>query len=151
MPDKDVIISAEFEKQKFTVTWQDYDKTVLETDENIEYGTTPSYDGEIPVRQGNAQYKYIFSGWTPSVEAVTDNITYTATYMQPTNTPLLSTVTAAVLSIHRQWNIIKRQANPPPPQKTTAHSTAGLTQMEIPLISAQKSQPISLLRQTGRL
>ena len=64
----------------YTVTWADYDGTVLETDENVQYGTVPTYNGSTPVREQNAQYNYVFKGWSPSVEPVAGNVTYTAQY-----------------------------------------------------------------------
>lgn len=51
----------------FTVTWVNYDDTVLEIDENVEYGTVPHYDGEIPTRSRDPFYSYEFVGWSPEI------------------------------------------------------------------------------------
>ena len=69
----------------YTVTWQNYDNSVLETDNNVKKGETPSYDGEIPTREDDEQYHYDFKEWSPELTEVSKDIVYVATY---TATPI---------------------------------------------------------------
>ena len=78
-------IGSGSEENSYTITWVNYDGTVLETDKNVAEGTIPSYDGENPVRAADGQYTYEFAGWSPEIAAVVGDITYTATY---TPTPI---------------------------------------------------------------
>ena len=65
----------------FTITWKNADGTILETDENVKYGETPTYDGESPADCASDTTKYInFIGWTPEVVGVTGDATYTAVF-----------------------------------------------------------------------
>ncbi len=84
----DATYSAQFEEtlRSYTVTWKAADGTVLESDENVEYGTTPSFDGDEPTMENDEQYSYEFAGWSPEVSVVESDITYTAQFTQTVNT-----------------------------------------------------------------
>ena len=70
------------DKASYTVTWKNYDGTVLETDSDVPAGTTPIYDGAAPTRATDETYAYYFKGWDKEISPVNGNITYTATYEQ---------------------------------------------------------------------
>lgn len=80
----DVTYTATFTStvNKYTVTWKNYNGEVLETDNDVLYGTTPSYDGAKPKKAGTAEVSYVFAGWTPSIDKVTGNVTYTAQFTE---------------------------------------------------------------------
>ena len=40
----------------------------------------PSYDGEIPTKESDSNYDYLFAGWTPNVVKATKPATYVATF-----------------------------------------------------------------------
>lgn len=63
----------------FTATFKNHDGTVLQT-VSVEYGSTPSYTGTTPTKSSTAEYSYSFSGWSPSVGAITSATTYTAQF-----------------------------------------------------------------------
>ena len=74
--------TAVFEEgpRKYTVTWMNYNGVILETDNNVPYGTIPTFDGAEPQRIGDNRFEYIFKGWSPEVGPVTGDITYVATF-----------------------------------------------------------------------
>lgn len=84
---KDTIYVAQFSDSvnSYTITWKNYDGSVLKTDNNISKGTNPSYTGTTPTRRGTAQYTYTFDGWTPELTAVTQDVTYTAKFKEEVN------------------------------------------------------------------
>ena len=59
--------------QTYTITWKDWDGTVLKT-ESLTAGSTPTPPAN-PTRTG-----YQFKGWSPSIETVSGDKEYTATY-----------------------------------------------------------------------
>ena len=63
----------------YTVTWKNGD-SVIETDTGVAAGTTPTYDGTTPTKAADGDHMYVFSGWTPELAPVTEDVTYTATF-----------------------------------------------------------------------
>lgn len=66
--------------KKLTVTWKNYDGTVLEVDENIKKGTIPEYNGEKPTRPSDNDNDYAFKGWSPTISEVTKDQIYVAEF-----------------------------------------------------------------------
>ena len=62
----------------YTVTWVDYDGTVL-LEESVQKNKMPDYSG-IPIRPGSGGVIYTFNGWSPTIVAASADATYTATY-----------------------------------------------------------------------
>lgn len=61
----------------YSVTWKNSDGTVLETDTDVPYSTTPRYDGPTPQ---NPDGGTSFQGWMPPVVPVVGDVIYTASY-----------------------------------------------------------------------
>jgi len=95
----------------YTITWKNDDGTTLETDENVPYGTTPSYDGEEPTKTATAKHSYDFNGWNPAITTVTGDATYTAKY-----TPIVNII----------WMVNGKHTN-----STTAPAGASVTPPDV--------------------
>ena len=74
--DRNVYAAYSKTVRTYTVYWRNADNTLLETDNNVAYGSMPQYNGATPTYQGKT-----FTGWTPSISAVVSNVTYVATYV----------------------------------------------------------------------
>ena len=70
--------------QKFSVTWADWDGTVLET-QQIFPGNMPAYTGPTPTRSPDVYNHYTFTGWSPTIQIVEANVIYTAQYSGETH------------------------------------------------------------------
>ena len=79
-----ITINAIYTINKYTVTFKNYDGTVLYTTA-VNYGDIVSYEGSTPEKAGNAQYNYTFAGWNPSVVNVTGDAIYIAKFNENTN------------------------------------------------------------------
>ena len=65
---------------EYKVSFIDWDGTVLQSG-ILQSGSMPEYkDGENPTREQTAKYTYGFKGWTPKIEEVQSEATYTAVY-----------------------------------------------------------------------
>ena len=81
---EDMTLTAIFTRNQYTVTFQDEDGTVLQSDLWY-YGETPAYNGNEPTKQADAEYTYIFAGWDKDIASVTEDATYTAVYSSERN------------------------------------------------------------------
>lgn len=71
---------------KYVVMWVNYDGSIYETSNDVEYGSTPVQPDDNPTRAADAQYTYTFSSWSPAVSAVTGDAVYVALYEKTVNT-----------------------------------------------------------------
>ena len=66
--------------ETYTVTWKNYDGSVLKVVNNVRYGTVPNYNEKNPTKESDNGYTYTFKGWTPEKSSVTSDQVYTAEY-----------------------------------------------------------------------
>lgn len=66
----------------YTVKWVNYDGTILEIDTNVVKNAYPYFDADIPVKEKNDGGYYTFAGWQPELSKVTNDITYTAIFVE---------------------------------------------------------------------
>lgn len=116
---------AQFEAtvNKYTVTWKNADGTEL-LSEQVEYGVVPIYNG-TPAKPMTDAEIFTFAGWTPAISAVTQDITYIATY---TSEPRYYTVLwqnedyTTLLSQQVAYGEIPNYPNDPPTKADTEDS-----------------------------
>ena len=87
------------QEKGFTVTWKNYDGTVLEVDNIVKEGTLPTYDGTTPIKAEDEYCTYTWSGWNPEVYAVNKDETYTATFTANDKIPYLTVSQAIIMAI----------------------------------------------------
>jgi len=68
------------EDNYYTVTWLNYQGVVLEVDYGVPEGSFPNYDGITPTQASTDMFRFQFSGWSPTLSIVGENIIYTAQF-----------------------------------------------------------------------
>ena len=80
---------AKWVPNTYTVTWVDENGNEIEVDPEVTYGSTPSFDGDTPEKDPDAEFSYIFVGWddgnrvyglNDNLPAVEEDVTYTAVF-----------------------------------------------------------------------
>ena len=77
--DADGNANSESAQKTYTITWKNYDGTVLNTT-IVNQGDIPVYVGDNPTKPEKENYTYSFIGWTPEPTAVTGNAIYEANF-----------------------------------------------------------------------
>ncbi len=80
--DGTTVVNIYYNRKTYTIAWVDGNNVVIETDENVAYGTIPSFDGTTPTKAQDNSYTYTFTGWDNTPVAVTADATYTAQFKQ---------------------------------------------------------------------
>ena len=62
-----------------TIKFLNYDNSPLQT-KMVYQGEIPTYDGPTPTRPNDNNYRYEFSGWSPQLDIVTNDISYVAQF-----------------------------------------------------------------------
>ena len=62
----------------YQITWRNYDNSLL-YEETLVENSYPIYPYDNPTRPDDDKYEYTFSGWTPQLNYVHEDCTYTAT------------------------------------------------------------------------
>ena len=71
-------------KNEYKITFIDLEGNIL-YEAMVKYGDLPEYVGVTPTLEGNAQYSYVFTGWTPVLEEVKGVATYRPEFEQVVN------------------------------------------------------------------
>lgn len=66
----------------YTVTWKNYDDSILKVDNNIPEGTLPAYKGETPIKPDEGENIYKFIGWDPEISKIYEDTTYVAKFKE---------------------------------------------------------------------
>ena len=83
---KDATYTAQFKEilYTYTITWMS-DGEVIELDENVEYGSMASFDGDTPTKESTNEKIYFFDGWDQRINFVEGNEIYVAVFREVDN------------------------------------------------------------------
>ena len=126
---EDTTFTAVFSRtlNSYRVVWQNYNGSVLETDDSVPYGSSPSYDSEIPVKTGTPQCTYTFSGWSPAVSVVVGNATYVAQYTETVKSYTVTWLDEDGSLLGNSYNVLYGSTPLYPNQNPAKDSTAQYT------------------------
>ena len=75
-------IDQETDPLGYTITWKNWDGTILNIETGVQLNEMPLYKGDTPTRESDDYYTYLFSGWNPEIVPAVDNAIYTAQFFQ---------------------------------------------------------------------
>ncbi len=86
----DMVINPVFAQtvNQYTVTFHDYDGTVLDT-QSVDYGSG-AIEPTQPTRDGDAEHSYTFDHWDVAFNYITEDLIVTAVYTESVNTFVVS-------------------------------------------------------------
>ena len=75
-----ITVNAKYVPVNYEVKWLDYDDSEIEID-LTPYNSVPSFDSDNPIREKDAQYEYVFSGWDKDITSpIEGNTIFKAQY-----------------------------------------------------------------------
>ncbi len=69
------------DEDTYKIAWVDENGSVLQIDEKVASGTMPQYLGSIPEKADDANYIYVFEGWSTEVVEATEGMVYVAKFL----------------------------------------------------------------------
>ena len=84
MPDTNVVLTAKWIANTYTITWMGADGELMQT--TVQHGETPVYSGATPTKDATVDKTYTFKGWNPEITEATEDTTYTAQFEETTRT-----------------------------------------------------------------
>lgn len=91
---KNVTYTATYKEnvKTYKITFLNDDDAVLAIQEDALYGTRTRYNGPTPIKEGNNEFAYVFSGWQPELGIVTSDMTYKALFKSIEKFPITVTL-----------------------------------------------------------
>jgi len=79
---KKLIINAKYELINYTITFKNYDGSVISEKIDYHYGDNVEVPSEVPTKPNDNIYQYIFEGWHDEILSVNEDKVYTAIYLR---------------------------------------------------------------------
>ena len=82
--DRNVYAAFSETVRTYTVYFYNYDNTLLQTVQNVPYGGSATYTEATPTKVGTSTKEYVFTGWSPSPDSISGDISCVAQYYELT-------------------------------------------------------------------